>query len=130
MGLLLAVSVTATSVLDPAAAHPVVASEMRKYPDIKTLYVDSAYAGQCAQTVSQLHDAQVQVVRHPTNKRDGWRLYLVDTLLRNVEAATAMSTMCLMVDCACSVFQAMTNSSLGSGNDGLNNSSAPRRRYS
>jgi len=38
---------------------------------IKTLYVDSAYTGQCAQTVSQLHDLQVQVVRHRANKNVG-----------------------------------------------------------
>jgi len=66
MGLLLAVSVS-----DPVAAHPVVANAMRKYPYIKSLYVDSAYAGRCAQTVSQLHNVQVQVVRHPANKNVG-----------------------------------------------------------
>jgi len=71
LGLLLAVSVTAASVSDPAGAHPVVARAMSKYPDIKVLYADSAYAGQCAQTVSQLHGVQVQVVRHPANKNVG-----------------------------------------------------------
>jgi len=53
LGLLLAVSVTAASVQDRDGAHPVVAAAMQKYPGVKALYVDTAYAGQCAQTVSQ-----------------------------------------------------------------------------
>ena len=71
MGLLLAVSVTAASVQDRDGAHPVVASTMAKYPSVQTLFVDSAYAGQCAQTVSQCHDVRVQVVRHPANRQTG-----------------------------------------------------------
>lgn len=70
-GLLLAVSVTAASVQDRDGAHPVVASAMSKYPSIQTLFVDSGYAGQCAQTVTQCHDIQVQVVRHPANRNVG-----------------------------------------------------------
>jgi transposase len=72
LGLLLAVSVTAASLQDRDGAHPVMATAMDKYPSIETLFVDSAYAGQCAQTVSQLHDIQVQVVRHPANKNVGY----------------------------------------------------------
>jgi transposase len=34
-------------------------------------FVDSGYAGRCAQTVSQCHDIQVQVVRHPANRKVG-----------------------------------------------------------
>ena len=71
LGLVLAVSVTAASVQDRDGAHPVVASAMAKYPGIETLYVDAGYAGQCAQTVSQCHDVQVQVVRHPANRNVG-----------------------------------------------------------
>lgn len=71
LGLLLAVSVTAASVQDRDGAHPVMASTMKKYPSIEALFVDSGYAGQCAQTVSQCHDIQVQVVRHPANKQVG-----------------------------------------------------------
>ena len=71
LGLLLAVSVTAASLQDRDGAHPVVATAMDKPPGIGTLFVDSAYAGQCAQTVSQLHDIHVQVVRHPANKTVG-----------------------------------------------------------
>lgn len=48
LGLLLAVSVTAASVRDRDGAYPVVAATMAKYPHIKTLFVDSGYAGQCA----------------------------------------------------------------------------------
>jgi transposase len=71
LGLVLAVSVTAASVQDRDGAHPVVASAMAKYPGIESLHVDSAYAGQCAQTVSQCHDVHVQVVRHPANRNVG-----------------------------------------------------------
>ncbi len=71
LGLVLAVSVTAASVQDRDGAHPVMASAMAKYPSIETLFVDSGYAGRCAQTVSQCHDMEVQVVRHPANKNVG-----------------------------------------------------------
>jgi transposase len=71
LGLLLAVSVTAASVQDRDGAHPVVASAMSKYPSIQTLFVDSGYAGQCAQTVTQCHNIQVKVVRHPANRNVG-----------------------------------------------------------
>lgn len=71
LGLLLAVSVTAASVQDRDGAHPVVAQAMTKYPSLQTLFVDSGYAGRCAQTVSQCHGLQVQVVRHPANRNVG-----------------------------------------------------------
>lgn len=71
LGLLLAVSVTAASVQDRDGAHPVMEAAMGKYPGIETLFTDSGYAGECAQTVSQRHDIQVQVVRHPANKKVG-----------------------------------------------------------
>jgi len=71
LGLLLAVSVTAASLQDRDGAHPVIANAMAKYPSVETLFVDSGYAGQCAQTVSQCHDIEVQVVRHPANKNVG-----------------------------------------------------------
>ena len=51
MGLVLAVSVTAASIQDRDGAHPVMVSAMAKYPSIETLFVDSGYAGRCAQTV-------------------------------------------------------------------------------
>ena len=71
LGLLLAVSVTAASVQDRDGAHPVIAATMAKYPSLQTLFVDGAYAGQCAQTVSQNHPIRVDVVRHPANKKTG-----------------------------------------------------------
>jgi transposase len=71
LGLLLAVCVTAANVQDREGAHPVIASAMTKYPTIETLFVDSGYAGQCAQRVSHHHGIRVQVVRHPANRNVG-----------------------------------------------------------
>ena len=71
LGLLLAVSVTAASVQDRDGAHTVVDAAMSKYSSIETIFADSGYAGQCAQTLSQRHDIRVQVVRHPCNKNVG-----------------------------------------------------------
>ena len=71
LGLLLAVSVTAASVQDRDAAHPVMAATLEKYPGVETVFVDSGYAGRCAQTVSQCLDIHVQVVRHPGNRNSG-----------------------------------------------------------
>jgi transposase len=71
LGLLLAVSVTAASLQDRDGAHPVIATAMAKHPSVETLLVDSGYAGRCAQTVSQRHDIEVQVTRHPANKNVG-----------------------------------------------------------
>lgn len=71
LGLLLAVSVTAASVQDRDGAYPVVSKMMAKHPTIKTLFVDSAYAGQCAQLISHCHNIRAQVVRHPANRNVG-----------------------------------------------------------
>jgi len=71
LGLLLAVSVTAASVQDRDGAHPVIEAAMKKCPSVQKLYVDSGYAGRCAQTVSQLHGIDVEVVRHPASRNMG-----------------------------------------------------------
>ncbi len=71
LGLMLAVCVTAANVQDRDGAHPVVSAMMSKYPSIQRLFVDSAYAGQCAQTVSQCHGIDVEVVRHMSNRNVG-----------------------------------------------------------
>lgn len=71
LGLLLAVSITAASVQDRDGAHPVMAATMAKYPSVEQLFVDSGYAGRCAQTITQCHEISVQVVRHPANKNVG-----------------------------------------------------------
>jgi transposase len=71
LGLLLAVCVTAASVQDRDGAHPVIERGMEKYPTVKTLFADGAYAGQCAQTVSQCQGVDVQIVRHPANRNVG-----------------------------------------------------------
>lgn len=69
LGLLLAVSVSAASVQDRDSAAP--ATAMAKYPSVETLFVDSAYAGQCANKIAQDHGVAVQVVRYPANQNVG-----------------------------------------------------------
>lgn len=71
LGLVLAVSVSGASVQDRDGAHPVMASAMAKYPSVATVFVDSAYAGRCAQTIHQTHGVTVDVVRHPANANVG-----------------------------------------------------------
>lgn len=71
LGLLLAVSVTAASVQDRDGAPSVVASAKAKYPTIEALFVDSGYAGRCAQAMAQCEAIDVQVVRHPANRNVG-----------------------------------------------------------
>lgn len=72
LGLLLAVCVTAANVQDRDGAHPVVSTTMSKYPSIQRLFVDSGYAGKCAQTVTQCHGIHVEVVRHLSNRNVGY----------------------------------------------------------
>jgi transposase len=71
LGLLLAVSVTAASVQDRDGAHAVMASAKARHSTISTLYVDSGYAGDCAQALSERHGIDVRVVRHPANRNGG-----------------------------------------------------------
>lgn len=73
LGLILAVSVTAASVPDPAGAHPVMASAVNKYPELQTVFVDSAYSGRCAQTIREQHGVELQVIRHPADRNVGQR---------------------------------------------------------
>lgn len=73
LGLILAVSVTAASVSDPAGAHPVMASAVSKYPGLQTVFVDSAYAGRCAQTIRDQQGVELQVIRHPADRNVGQR---------------------------------------------------------
>ena len=71
LGLLLAVVVTAASVQDRDAARPAMAAACGKYPTLARVYVDGAYAGQCAQALHQTHGLTVEVVRHPGNRNVG-----------------------------------------------------------
>ncbi|MBL6752279.1 MAG: IS5 family transposase [Nevskia sp.] len=71
LGLLLSVAITAASVQDCDAARPAMALACAKYPSLKTLYVDSAYAGTCAQHLQQAHALDVRIVRHPGNRTVG-----------------------------------------------------------
>jgi hypothetical protein len=43
------------------------ANGMEKHAGITMVFVDAGYAGRCAQTIHQQHDADVEVVRHPAN---------------------------------------------------------------
>ncbi|MBB3192514.1 IS5 family transposase [Halomonas cerina] len=71
LGLVLAVSVTAACIQDPHGAHPVMASAVEKYPSISKVFVDSAYAGQCAQTINQQHGVSVDIIRRPRSGKVG-----------------------------------------------------------
>lgn len=71
LGLLLAVSVGAANLQDRDAGLPAVARAAEKYPEVATLFVDSAYAGACAQRIEHDHGIRVEVVRHPGNRTVG-----------------------------------------------------------
>ena len=71
LGLVLAVVVTAASVQDRDGAYPAMAQACAKYPTINRLFVDSAYAGTCAERLEASHDISVHVVRHPGNRNVG-----------------------------------------------------------
>lgn len=71
LGLLLAASVGAANLQDRDAGLPAVARAAEKYPEIATLFVDSAYAGACAQRIEHDHGIRVEVVRHPGNRSVG-----------------------------------------------------------
>lgn len=68
LGLLIAVTVTAASVQDRDGAPAVVAAGCAKAPELKLLYVDGAYGGQCAQALAADHGLTVEVVRHPGSR--------------------------------------------------------------
>jgi len=86
LGLLLAVSVTAASVQDRDGAPSVMAAAKAKYPSIETLFVDSGYAGRCAQAMAQCQDIAVQVVRHPANRNVGHWVHAEQPDLFTVQA--------------------------------------------
>lgn len=71
LGLLIAVLITVGSVQDRDAALPAMDLATAKVPGIQMLYVDSGYAGTRAQEIQQRHHIQVQVVRHPANRKTG-----------------------------------------------------------
>lgn len=65
LGLLLAVTITAASVQDRDGAPDVVGQACAKVPTLKTLFVDGAYSGSCAQALQAAYGLDVQEVRHP-----------------------------------------------------------------
>jgi putative transposase len=74
LGLLLAVSVCAARLQDRDAGQDAWEQAAHKYPGVKTLFVDSAYAEQWARHIEQTYGTKVQGVRHPGNRNVGpWR---------------------------------------------------------
>lgn len=71
LGLLLAVTITAASVQDRDGAAPVLAQACAKVPGLKAVFVDAAYAGNCARAIENAHGIAVHVVRHPGNRTTG-----------------------------------------------------------
>lgn len=71
LGLLIAVLITAGSIQDRDAALPAMDLAMSKVPGIQMLYVDAGYAGMRAQELRERHQIQVEVVRHPANRKVG-----------------------------------------------------------
>jgi putative transposase len=67
----LAITITAASVQDRDAAAEAVAKACNKVPELRKLYADGAYGGQCARTIEQTHGISVEVVRHPGNRSTG-----------------------------------------------------------
>lgn len=65
LGVVLAVTVTAASVQDRDGAPAVVAQACDAHPTLQKLWVDSAYAGECAKQLHAAHGIDVEVVRHP-----------------------------------------------------------------
>jgi len=70
LGLLLAVVITSAAVQDRDAA-PLAAAQACEHTggSLKTLWADSAYAGQCAQKIEAAHGLQVRIVRHSARHR-------------------------------------------------------------
>jgi transposase len=72
LGLLLAVLITGANVQDRDGAHSLVAEGLRKYPTVQTIFMDSAYAGNCKRTLESVHEGlRVDVVRHPADRTVG-----------------------------------------------------------
>lgn len=64
LGLILAVVVTSAATQNRDAAVQTVAQACKRTGhSLKMLWADSAYAGQCAQQIEQVHGVQVQIVR-------------------------------------------------------------------
>jgi len=69
LGLLLAVLITGAGVQDRDGAQTLVATGLRKYSTVKTIFMDSAYAGTCKRSLERNHAGlRVEVVRHPADR--------------------------------------------------------------
>jgi transposase len=65
LGLLLAVLILPANIQDRDGAAPVVGQAIRKCPTLKKLYVDTGYAGDCAESLRQTYALDVEVIRRP-----------------------------------------------------------------
>ncbi|GAC1545936.1 MAG: hypothetical protein NVS2B4_22890 [Ramlibacter sp.] len=68
LGVILAVSITAASVQDRDGAPAAIAQACASHPTLQKLWVDGAYAGECARRLQAAHGLDVEVVRHPGNR--------------------------------------------------------------
>ncbi len=71
LGLLIAVVVTVASTHDRDVAVPAVALAKEKVPGLRLLYVDAGYAGTPASALWETHGVEVEVARHPGDRRVG-----------------------------------------------------------
>lgn len=72
LGLLVTVCVLAADVADRDAAERVVAAGLATSPSLKTVFVDSAYAGVSRDRIEATHPGlRLEVVRHPHNRSVG-----------------------------------------------------------
>lgn len=69
LGLLIAVLVTTASTQDRDAALPVLERAKAKMPSLQMLYVDNGYTGKCANAIREGFGMNVEVVRHPVNRK-------------------------------------------------------------
>lgn len=72
LGLLLVVLITGAGVQDRDGAHRLVATGLQKYGTVETIFMDSAYAGLCKQSLERDHvGLRVDIVRHPADRAVG-----------------------------------------------------------
>lgn len=72
LGLLLVVCVLPADIADRDAAERVVATGLATAPSVKTVFVDSAYAGASRHRIEASHKGlRLEVVRHPQNRSVG-----------------------------------------------------------
>ena len=71
-GLLLNVRVLPADVQDRDGADEVVGRAKAKYPSLRKLYADSAYAGKCAERLHKEFELDVEIVRRRDDGNGSW----------------------------------------------------------